>query len=95
MLGVQAQLGRTLLAEEDTPGRDRVVVLEDALWRTRFGADPGIVGRRLVLDGNPYEVVGILPASFTFPKISRLVRDERGSKRAHRCGSRSPQPRTS
>jgi predicted permease len=72
MLGVQAQLGRTFLAEEDTPGRDRVVVLDDALWRTRFGADPGIIGRRLVLDGNPYEVVGVLPAGFSFPKISRL-----------------------
>ena len=72
MLGVQAQLGRTFLAEEDRPGRDSVVVLDDALWRTQFGADPGIIGRRLVLDGNPYEVVGVLPASFTFPKISRL-----------------------
>jgi predicted permease len=72
MLGVQAQLGRTFLAEEDVPGRDHVVLLEDRLWRTRFGADPGIVGRRLVLDGEPYEVVGVLPPTFSFPRISQL-----------------------
>jgi predicted permease len=72
MLGVQPQLGRVFLAEEDVPGRDHVVLLEDQLWRARFGADPGVLGRRLLLDGEPYEVVGILPPTFSFPKISQL-----------------------
>ena len=78
MLGVQAQLGRTFLAEEDTPGRDRVVVLEDALWRTRFGADPGIVGRRLVLDGNPVRSRGRPAGQLHVPEDQPPVRDERG-----------------
>ena len=53
MLGVRPQLGRVFLPEEDEIGRDRVVVLDDALWRRRFGADRGIVGRTITLNGNP------------------------------------------
>jgi predicted permease len=72
MLGVHAQLGRTLLEEEDRAGRDRVVVLTDELWRRRFGADPGIIGRPITLDDQPYVVVGVLPADFRFPRLSDL-----------------------
>ena len=50
-LGVRPALGRTFLAGEDQPGRDRVVVLSDALWKRRFGADRGVVGRTVTLDG--------------------------------------------
>jgi putative ABC transport system permease protein len=73
MLGVQAQLGRTFLEAEDQPGRDRVVLLNDELWRRRFAADPGVVGRKIMLDGQPYEIVGVLPAGFHFPKLNQLV----------------------
>jgi predicted permease len=66
-LGVGAALGRTFTADEDRPGRDRVVVLSDALWRRRFGADPTAVGRTLSLDGKPYEVIGVMPPGFTMP----------------------------
>jgi len=72
MLGVQAQLGRTFLEAEDQPGRDRVVLLSDELWRRRFAADPGVVGRKIMLDGRPYEIAGVLPASFHFPKLNQL-----------------------
>ena len=72
MLGVQAQLGRTFLEAEDQPGRDRVVLLTDELWRRRFAADPGVVGRKIMLDGQPYEIAGVLPASFHFPKLNHL-----------------------
>ncbi|MGH9594744.1 MAG: ABC transporter permease [Bryobacteraceae bacterium] len=72
MLGIHAALGRTFSEEEDRPGRDRVVVLSDGLWKRRFGADPNIVGRKIVLDGNPFEVVGVLPENFRFPKINQL-----------------------
>ena len=72
MLGVRPQLGRVFLPEEDQQGRDRVVVLNDELWRRRFAADPQIVGRNITLNGEPYEVVGVLPADFRFPKISDL-----------------------
>jgi putative ABC transport system permease protein len=66
MLGVQPALGRTFLAEEDAPGRGDVVVLSDALWRRRFGADPGVIGRELRLDGRPHRVVGVMPASMDY-----------------------------
>ena len=72
MLGIQALLGRTFLNEEDQAGRDRVVVLNENLWRRRFAADPNVIGRKIVLDGNPYEVIGVLPASFHFPKMNQL-----------------------
>lgn len=72
MLGARTRLGRTFLEEEDAPGRDRVVVITDGLWRRRFGADRGIIGRKITLDGQPYEVVGALAPSFHFPKLSDL-----------------------
>lgn len=70
MLGVKAQLGRVFLNEEDEVGRDRVVVLDDALWRRRFGADRSIVGRTITLNGQPHTVIGVLPGDFRFPKIA-------------------------
>jgi predicted permease len=72
MLGVQPALGRDFLPEEDAPGHERVVMLADSLWRRRFAADPGIVGRTISLDGLPHTVVGIIPASFRFPERGAL-----------------------
>src|SRR5580704_12119992 len=72
MLGIQARLGRTFVDQEDQAGRDRVVLLNEELWKRRFGADPSVAGRKIILDGNPYEVIGVLPASFHFPKIGQL-----------------------
>src|SRR5262245_8871420 len=66
MLGVDAALGRTFRDEETVPGRDRVVVLSQPLWARRFGADPSIVGRQLLVDAQPVTVVGILPKNFQF-----------------------------
>ncbi len=81
MLGVEAQIGRTLADEEDAPGKDGVLVLSHEFWQNRLGADPAIVGRMLKLNDRPYRVVGVLPASFRFPKLSALyaltVADER------------------
>ena len=67
-LGVAPALGRSFAIEEETPGRDRRVVLSDALWRRRFGADPAIVGTAVTIDGLPHEVVGIAPKGFQFPQ---------------------------
>ena len=65
-LGIEAALGRVLLAEENQPGRDKVVVLTDALWRRRFGGDPNVLNQPLQLNGESYLVVGILPQDFQF-----------------------------
>ena len=67
VLRVRAQLGRTFHAGDGIVGQHRVVVLGDGLWRSQFGADPGIVGRSILLNGEQHEVVGILPPDFVFP----------------------------
>ena len=72
MLGARAQVGRLLLDSEAQRGADAVVVLSDPLWRRRFGADPQIVGRSVVLDGVPHQVVGVMSADFKAPNIRHL-----------------------
>ncbi len=67
VLGVQPSLGRTFTAEEDVEGGNAVVVLSDALWRRRFGADPNTVGRKILLSGIPHTVIGVMPPGFRFP----------------------------
>jgi predicted permease len=67
LLGVQAQLGRVFLPEEGQPGRQHVVLLSDGLWRRRFGGDPAISGRKLVMNGQSYLIVGVLPHDFQLP----------------------------
>ncbi len=66
LLGVQPILGRTLLSTEEQPGHN-VVILTEGLWRRRFAADPNIIGHAIPLDGRPYTVIGVLPASFVLP----------------------------
>jgi len=60
-LGVTPRIGRAFTPEDEVPGRHRVVVLAEATWRSRFGADPGILGRTVRLSGEPYEVIGVMP----------------------------------
>ena len=66
--GTRPASGRTFAAGEDTPGRDRVVVISHALWEEQYGSDPAIVGRAIVLDGLPHEVIGIMPADSPFDR---------------------------
>ncbi|HEX8283349.1 MAG TPA: ABC transporter permease [Pyrinomonadaceae bacterium] len=66
VLGVEPALGRAFLAEEDRPGAARVAVLGHGLWKRRFGADPSVVGSELLLDGEKYTVVGVMPEGFQF-----------------------------
>ena len=67
VLGISAQLGRTFSPEEERPGHERLAVLSHGAWQRRFGSDRGAVGRTMLLDGLPYEIVGVMPASFQFP----------------------------
>jgi len=67
VLGVEAAPGRTFTPEEEKIGNDRVVLLSHALWQRRFGGDPAIVGRSVVLSGNPYTVAGVMPRGFSMP----------------------------
>lgn len=70
-LGVKPVLGRTLSPEEDSPGSARVVLVSYDLWQRRFSGDASLVGKSLALEGQAYEVIGILPSGFrfvTFPK---------------------------
>jgi putative ABC transport system permease protein len=67
VLGVNPQLGRNFLAEEeDRPGGPKAVLLTDALWRSSFKSDPSVVGRVVALDNVTYTVVGVLPSNFEF-----------------------------
>ncbi len=66
MLGVQPQLGRMFVADDDKQGATRTTLLSHALWREKFGGDPAITGKAISLDGNSYTVIGVLPPSFEF-----------------------------
>ena len=61
VLGAKPIIGRTFLPEEHAPGKDRVIVLSQAVWQSRFNADPKIGGRQVTLDDNSYTVVGVMP----------------------------------
>src|SRR5580704_4177467 len=64
VFGVAPELGRTFLPQEDLPGAAKAAIITNDLWKTRLAGDPSLLGRHLLLAGDPYTVVGILPASF-------------------------------
>ena len=72
VFGVQPLLGRNFLPEEDRPGANKVVMLSHSLWQSRYGGDPQIVNREILLNGAKHTVVGVMPASFQF--LEREVR---------------------
>ena len=63
-LGVAPMLGRAFLPEEDQPGRDKVVVISNGLWRRRYGGDSGLVGKTIKVSGVDRTVIGVMPAGF-------------------------------
>jgi putative ABC transport system permease protein len=65
--------GRVFRAEEDQPGRNHVVVLSHRFWTSQLAADPEIVGKSIMLDGHPYDVIGVMPASFDFTADSESL----------------------
>ena len=72
LFGARPHLGRLYAAEESAPGRDKVAVLGHAFWRELTGGDPGIIGRALELNGQRYEVIGVLPPDLRFPRKTEV-----------------------
>jgi predicted permease len=67
LLGVPPRAGRTFQHTDDVPGAAKVAILSEELWRRRFGADPSLVGRNILLDGTSTQVVGVVPSWFELP----------------------------
>lgn len=71
-LGVSPAVGRVFTPEEDTPGHEHEVLLSDALWRTRFNSDRSIVNRTIQLNGVVYNIIGVMPRGFGFPRANEM-----------------------
>jgi putative ABC transport system permease protein len=67
MLGTSAHIGRVFGPSDEAPGFAEAAVISDSLWARAFGRDPGVLGRRIQLDNDPYTIVGVLPAGFRHP----------------------------
>ena len=72
VLGTRALLGRTITKDDDAMGGPDVVVLSHAVWARRFGSDPSIVGKRVMVEGVSREVVGVMPDTFGYPLLSEV-----------------------
>ena len=68
MLGVHPARGRLFVPDEDSPGRPATALLTDGMWARRYGRNPQAIGKSITINGLPYEVAGILPASFSLPR---------------------------
>jgi putative ABC transport system permease protein len=66
MLGVKPQLGRTFVQQDDQPQATRTAMISNGLWKERFGGDPGVIGRPITVDGEPFTVIGVMPPGFEF-----------------------------
>jgi putative ABC transport system permease protein len=72
LLRVRPLWGRTFTADEDRPGKGHVVALGYSFWRDHFASDPNVVGRNILLDGETYSVVGVMPQTFQFPSWAKI-----------------------
>ncbi|MDP1570116.1 MAG: ABC transporter permease [Vicinamibacterales bacterium] len=73
VFGVPPVLGRWFTPDEDQPGGPKVVVLAHEFWTRQFGADPAVLGRTVMLDGAPVEVIGVMPPGFTLRRAEAFV----------------------
>lgn len=97
-LGVEPRLGRDLLSEDDISGSTRVVILTDEVWRTRFAADPAVVGQNTTVDAAPAVIIGVTGPDFRFPGDPELIMPlqhegaeyPRGNRYFHAIGRLAP-----
>lgn len=68
VFGTKAALGRTFAKDEDQPGKNKVVVLSHHLWLNQFGGDPAVIGRTILLNGESYTIIGVLPGASAFDR---------------------------
>lgn len=68
LLGVRPVIGRVFSEADDRDGASGTLLISDGLWKRRFGADPGVIGRKVILDDAPYTVIGVMPPAFCFPR---------------------------
>jgi predicted permease len=68
MLGAPAARGRLFTPDDDKPGRGGAAILTHGMWTRRYGGRPDVVGKSIALNGQPFEIVGVLPASFSLPR---------------------------
>jgi putative ABC transport system permease protein len=71
-LRVRPQLGRVFADDDFVAGKSDVLVLSDALWRGKFGADPNVIGRNIAMDGKPYTIIGVMPRGFQFDSPNKM-----------------------
>jgi len=89
IIGVNPRLGRAFQQGEDEPGHNHVAILSDALWQRRFGADPSVVGKSIILGGENFTVIGVMAPSFRYPSrftelwvpldVTPALRNDRGN----------------
>jgi hypothetical protein len=84
VLGVNAMLGRTFTPEDGKPGQNDVVVISNGLWQRRFGSDPNVIGRTVILNAVEHTVIGVLP-----PDVNWHVRKNSQTGRAANSGRKS------
>ena len=88
ILRISPALGRDFSAQEDSPGAPDVVLISDSLWKRRFGADPGIVGKQVALGSKSATIVGVAPSNFRFPGMKSELWELYTIKRAAQRGGR-------
>lgn len=82
VFGIHPRIGRWYTAEEDVDGGPKLVVLAHRFWTQQFNSDPGVLGRKLILDGEPYDVIGVMPEGFEHRRAEFFVPLQRKMDRA-------------
>jgi putative ABC transport system permease protein len=71
-LGLGPKIGRNFTAQEDAPNGPRGALLTHGFWQRRYGGDPQVIGRTMMIDGRPAQIIGVLPAEFEMPTLARV-----------------------